>query len=201
MMLRSTVPTLPVGLVILLGLSTLVFGSRPRPVEAVGATAHVRFPAVAVKEAILQRELARIQRAREHPTPKPSNPASLESAAPPLPGPTPSREAGIQDLRQGDFSPLTFAAVNFWAGPVSGPTWALVWAGQEEEPTVKAAVRVELQTSTGGGNYDYQYVGTFPAPTAADSVRLVAWQGTVLTLTTPSGQTLTFNVATDRYGP
>ncbi len=150
---------------------------------------------------MIQKELARLQQARKHPTPKPPNPAALAADAPPLPGSTPTRQAGIRDVRQGDFSPLTFAAVNFWAGPLSGQTWALVWAGQEGEPTVQAAVRVEWQTPTGGGNYDYQYVGTFPAPTRGDSVRLVTWHGTVLTLVTPTGQTFTFNAATHRYGP
>jgi hypothetical protein len=196
---HNSVTPLIVGVILLFGLSALAVDSPHPAVHAAGALASIAIPPA--KETIIQQELARIQQARKHPTPKPSNPASLASDVPLLPGPTPHRQAGIEDVRQGDFSPMTFAAVNFWAGPVSGPTWALVWAGQEEEPTVQAAVRVELQTPTGGGNYDYQYVGTFPAPTTAASVRLTAWQGTVLTLTTSSGQTLTFNAATDRYGP
>ncbi len=108
---------------------------------------------------------------------------------------------GILAMKQTPFGAGQFLGQNFWKGPLQPGVWILVYAGQQVTPTVSGAVYVERETVNAQvGIAGTSAVGMFLAPTGRDALRVVGWSGTLLTLQTTGGATLTFNVATDRYG-
>lgn len=108
---------------------------------------------------------------------------------------------GILAMKQTPFGAGHFLGQNFWKGPLQPGLWILVYAGQQVTPTVRGAVYVEREyVNAQVGLAGTSPVGMFLAPTGRAAVHVVRWSGTVLTLQTTSGATLTFNVATDRYG-
>ncbi len=109
--------------------------------------------------------------------------------------------AGISAMKQTPLATGQFLGQNFWQNQVAPGIWMLVYAGQQITPTVQGALYVERETVTAAaGVTGITPVGMFGAPTGVDSVRVVGWHGTVLDLETSGGASLTFNIATDRYG-
>ncbi len=108
---------------------------------------------------------------------------------------------GILAMKQTPFGAGQFLGQKFWKGPLHPGVWILVYAGQQVTPTVSGAVYVERETVNAQvGIAGTSPVGMFLAPTGTDPVHVVRWSGTVLTLQTTGGATITFNVATDGYG-
>lgn len=146
------------------------------------------------KAALLHQEATQIAKARQHPLPKLDPSAVVIPTVPP-----PVRRAGIIDMRQGPFEPVTFQSMNAWRGPLHGEIWALVYAGQREYPAPHGALYVEHEGRAPDGQFTYQEMGYFLAPTGEPALRVVGWSGTVLALRTTTGVTIHFDVATDQY--
>lgn len=118
-------------------------------------------------------------------------------------GPAPQRQAGILNIHQGPVPTSVFVSSNLWEGPLSGDTWYLVYAGQNVNPDgTKGAPAVIVQTSTpssDGSSFTIQTVGTFSYPAADGALTITAAGTGTLTLQTPSGHTITFNLQTRQF--
>ncbi len=108
------------------------------------------------------------------------------------------RSAGISDLRQAPFSSSTFAVEDSYQGMVKG-RWYVVYAGTVggEGPTAGQG-GLRIMSADPGQNTNVADVGTFPAA-GTSSLKVSAFSGTMLTLTTNTSTTLTFDLATLAY--
>ena len=124
---------------------------------------------------------------RAHLRPKPTTPQV------PSPQPAPTLHAGIINMQQGPFGGSLFAMNNFWQGPV-GSNWELVYAGAERNPdgSVKQGA-LKLYTK------DLTPIGTYPAPSGAGALTIIAVKGSLMQLRTDTGSTLVFNLQTNQY--
>jgi hypothetical protein len=172
------------GLLLGLGLSSLVHAKKPRPLGMPPA-----------KAALFAKQNARVQRARQHPTPK-VNPASY--SLPPS-TPPPPLQAGIQPMQESPLPPMQFLANHAWTAPLRGSTWVRVWTGQQLIPREQGAVYVITITRQSNGQFFDTLVGLFAAPTGVAPLYPVGWSGTTLELETTTGQHLLFNAATDAF--
>lgn len=124
---------------------------------------------------------------RAHLRPKPTTPQV------PSPQSAPTLHAGIINMQQGPFGGSLFAVNNFWQGPV-GSNWELVYAGAERNPdgSVKQGA-LKLYTK------DLTPIGTYPAPSGAGALTIIAVKGSLMQLRTDTGSTLVFNLQTNQY--
>lgn len=185
-----------------------VFVASAALLESFNVVAHgVHTTAVAVpgsgthstKAALIAREHSRLEQARLHPTPK-EKPKTARAAIPATPAP--KRTAGIINMQQGPFAPMVFQSRNFWMGPLSGQTWVLVYAGQLQSPTPQGALYVEREGRAANGQFTFTPMGYFRAPGgSAAALKVVAWNGVMVSVDSKSGQALQFDVATDTYVP
>ena len=147
------------------------------------------------KAALFSKQHAALVKARQHPFPK-TNPADYTSP-PPIPQNPP--HPGIVPTRQSPLPAMQFLANNMWTIPLPGGlTWAVVYTGQQQIPTTQGAVYV-LHEVFRNGQYTFTYPGLFLAPTGTATLYPVGWSGTTLRLNTSSGQSLSFNAATDTF--
>jgi hypothetical protein len=97
-----------------------------------------------------------------------------------------------------------FLATGHWVG-LAGGKWYIVWAGAKRVPPseapVESAVVVELQPQQLGSAENDTFVGTYGTPAGErHPLTIAAANEGVLTLTTSTGQTLSFDVATRTFG-
>lgn len=120
-------------------------------------------------------------------------------------GGTPSRQAGILDIRQGPVPASVFSVNNEWQGPVngSGNTWLVVWAGSELDggsaPGAPGVIVHQQSPSADGTGFDDRVVGTFTDPAADGPLTITGVQGTLVELQSPSGKSFSFDLASDRF--
>jgi hypothetical protein len=101
-------------------------------------------------------------------------------------------------------SPAVFAAISSWVGTVDarGRTYA-VWSGATGTPDGSAgvpAVDVYLEMRTPDGcAVTYKAVGTFTSPTATGPLTITSVDGVAVHLVSPTGQSLYFDLTTDRF--
>jgi hypothetical protein len=172
------------GLLAGLHWSAVVHAKIPRPLGMPPA-----------KAALFAKQNARLQRARQHPTPK-VNPASY---TPPPVTPPPALQAGIQPMQESPLPPMQFLANHAWTAPLKGSTWVRVWTGQQLIPSEQGAVYVITITRQSNGQFFDTLVGLFVAPTGLAPLYPIGWSGTTLQLVTSTGQRLVFNAATDTF--
>lgn len=123
-----------------------------------------------------------------------SNSVPACGAAPSAP---PCNPQGISSLHQAPFSQQDFQVSNEYGGTLNGSP-VMVYAGAAMSPAQGSG----NPTVAGGGvrvlvgsNPIQQYL----APSGSGPLTITNVSGSVLTLTDPSGDTLTFNLATDTY--
>jgi hypothetical protein len=107
-------------------------------------------------------------------------------------GATAGLTPGIVEQRQGPFSAAEFSVTNMYRAPV-GARWLFAFAGatrDENGQPAQGAMRVYQLTASGA----YTFVGLYPAPSGTGALRVSAGAGTVLTLATDSGRSLTFDL-------
>jgi len=121
-------------------------------------------------------------------------------------GPTPTaapRQEGILDIRQGPVPPTVFASSNLWQGPLAGDLWYLVYAGQNMNPDgtrgLPAVIVQTTTTSADGASTSLNSSNTYTDSAADGAFTITAVSGAVMTLTTPLGQTVTFNLQTRQF--
>jgi hypothetical protein len=114
----------------------------------------------------------------------------------------PARVGGlIKDLRQGPFSPAQFQSNSTWQGPVAG-TWIQVYAGADVTGSAPVGeLRLySMPIDPNDGPNVQNAVGAIAAPKSEASLSLESVTGLVLTVSAPSGDRFTFNVATRKWG-
>lgn len=120
------------------------------------------------------------------------------------PAPPAQRAQGIFDVRQGPVGSDQFQVVNGWAGPVLGKAqWYVVWAGSTGDlaanPHVPGLILQTQVPSLDGTDFVETTIGTFVLPSADGPLRVVAVSDAVVSLATPSGTIVRFNVVTDSF--
>lgn len=143
------------------------------------------------KQAKMQEALNRQATARALNVAKPPN------SAPGPPEAIPARIGGlIKGLGQSPFSPTAFQSNSTWSGPVNG-VWVQIYAGAD----VTGPVRVgELRGFTmpvdpNAGPAIQNLLATLMPPMPEPGLSLTAIQGNVLTVTSSTGDTFAFDVA------
>jgi hypothetical protein len=125
-----------------------------------------------------------------HPQPTTgSNPANAPTVN------TQARPRGILNRQQGPFGSQYALVENAWQDTVDG-VWVQVFAGHLTQESKQGVVIVNVLKS------DLDTSGpleTFKTPTASGSVRIVAADGTKLTLKAADGKTWVFDVAARQY--
>ena len=155
-----------------------------------------RSPLPPAKQKLAEKMYQRLAAGHNYPGPRGSQADLLPGKVLPF-----TMVPGILAMKQTPFGAGQFLGQNFWKGPLQPGVWILVYAGQQVSPTVSGALYVERElVNAQVGIAGTSPIGMFLAPTGRDPVRVVGWSGTLLTLQTTAGATLTFNVATDRYG-
>lgn len=116
--------------------------------------------------------------------------------------PPAQRGQGIFDVKQGPVPSDQFHVVNSWAGPVKGQgnVWYVVWAGSTGDlsanPGVPALILQSQSPTADGSDLTNTTLGTFLLPTADGPLQVVADADAVVTLSTPKGSLVRFNVLT-----
>ena len=114
------------------------------------------------------------------------------------PYPIPPREGGLlHDVGQGPFGATEFHATDVWQGAVNG-TWIQVYAGTDLTGShpVGALRLYSMPIDPNVNPTAMTDLGTFMPPVAETSLAISSAKGTTLTLTAPSGDRFTFDVAT-----
>jgi len=164
--------------------------------DALGALAQTSKGWPKDKLGLIHQEEALQEKESLHPAPHVGRPAGLAQVPPSLP--PPKRKAQIYNMQQGAL-PGTFWTNNMWQGPLKGKTWVLLDVGEMEYPTPYGAVCVTLETRAPDGQFTLKTLGAFAAPAGSGSLRVVGWQGDVVSLTSAHGVALQFNIATDTF--
>jgi hypothetical protein len=125
---------------------------------------------------------------------------------PPPPSTLPARVPGIVStgLNEGPFPPGEFTVSNVWTGPFAG-VWYLVYAGEALNPStgdpVGGGIRIySLPIDPNAADQSLRFVGAFAAPGSPGKLTIATASGNVLTLSTDSGSTLRFDLATNTFG-
>ncbi len=147
------------------------------------------------KAALFSKQHAALVKARQHPFPK-TNPADFKPPASATPA---APTVGLIVTEQSPLPAMQFLPNHMWTVPLKGKTWVEVWTGEQEIPKVQAAVYVMTFVRVANGQFRDTLVGLFLAPTSASTLVPVGWSGTTLRLNTSSGQSLSFNAATDTF--
>lgn len=109
---------------------------------------------------------------------------------------TPTLTAGVfAHPGQTPFAADVFSAHSLYQGQV-GSQWLYVYAGETWTNYVTRQGHGGLRVY----NSDKHLLGVYAAPAAAQWLTIASAHGSVLTLTSDSGATLTFNLATGTYG-
>jgi hypothetical protein len=171
----------------------IAFGAQGGPLPTQGET---NWPAA--KAQLWDRMQQEMAAARVNPRPK----LALQAAQPPPHTPDQPRQAGIDNgMHQGPFSATEFTVRNFWQGPV-GTGWVLVYAGATtgiDGNAAQGALRLYSEPTDTYGDYQLVPLGIYPAPTGDADLTITGVSGAVLSLSTASGRTLSFNLLTDQY--
>lgn len=149
------------------------------------------------KAQVWQRMNQEVAAARANPRPKSSVPAFQPVTQQPDP-----RQAGIDTtMHQGPFSVTEFTVRDSWQGPV-GADWVLVYAGATTGiagPAGQGALRLYSEPTDAYGAYHLVPLGTYQAPAGDAALTVAGANGSVLSLRTDSGSTLSFNLQTHHY--
>lgn len=122
-----------------------------------------------------------------------------------VPAPPAQRGQGIFDVKQGPVPSDQFQVVNSWAGPVKGRgnVWYILWAGSTGDLSVNSGVPaliLQSQSPTAdGSDFTNTTLGTFLLPTADGPLHVVSDADAVVTLSTPKGNLVRFNVLTRSF--
>jgi hypothetical protein len=113
----------------------------------------------------------------------------------------PARQGGLSvDANQGPFGATEFKGNTMWQGAING-SWIQVYAGIDlvrSAPT--GALRVySLPLDPNAGPTDMTDLGIARPPTREASLTITSVNGTVLTLSAPSGDRFLFNIATGTW--
>lgn len=141
------------------------------------------------KQAFLSRQATAIAAAPQGPPPTKGPPAALSAMNAPA---TP--ESGIRDIQISPFRAQEALIANRWQGTVAG-TFVVVYAGRLTTPPDQGLVGVSVGTP-GTPAFSLQQ---YPTPTKTGSVRIVAENGTLLTLMSDNGVIFTFDVGTRMF--
>lgn len=158
-----------------------------------GLTINPNWPAA--KQQKMQQILDRQAAARARHVPKPSNGAPSNAEA------IPARVGGlITGLEQSPFSPTEFLSNSTWSGVVDG-LWVQIYAGADETgPAPVGELRgISMPVNPNDNPTESDPLGTFMPPSAESGLSLTDVHGDVLTVTAPSGDTYSFDVATKTW--
>ncbi len=115
----------------------------------------------------------------------------------------PSRRVqGIFSVKQGPLPSDQFQVVNAWAGPVpgKGEMWYVVWAGStgdfNAQPGVPGFILQSQSPTPDGRDFVETTLGMFLRPEADGPLRVNMVDGAVVTMSSPKGATIRFNVVT-----
>ena len=180
------------GLVAVVG-AGLIVGTHLSGVARASSPAVNTMPVA--KAALFSQQNAALAKAKQHPFPK-TNPADFKPPASATPA---APTVGLIVTEQSPLPAMQFLPNHMWTVPLKGKTWVEVWTGEQEIPKVQAAVYVMTFVRVANGQFRDTLVGLFLAPTSASTLVPVGWSGTTLRLNTTSGQSLSFNAATDTF--
>lgn len=174
-------------------------GAAALVIAATGAASGAQAPRPAGKLARIEALQARLAKEDSQHRAKPSYAAGLRAAKAANPA-VPVRHSGIQMMRQGPFAPSSFEVRDFYQGRADG-TWLLVYAGSPANAVTGTvtggALKVYAEPHAGGA---ITLVGQFRAPAGAGALTIIAASGDRLILRAHEGRTLTFNLATHKFG-
>ena len=149
----------------------------------------------AAKQQKMQQILDRQAAARARHVPKPSN------GTPSRPEAIPARAGGlITGLEQSPLPPTEFLSNSTWSGVVDG-LWVQIYAGADETGSASAGELrgFSMPVNPNDNPTESDPLGTFTPPNAESGLSLTGVQGHVLTVTAPSGDTYSFDVATKTW--
>ena len=115
--------------------------------------------------------------------------------------PTPARQSGISNMRQGPFPRATFTVQNFWQGPI-GNDWVLAYSGAKAKADGtpgQGGIVLYTETINKSGGVDLHPLGMFLAPNGTTVLTITAANGNQLQLSSTAGQQLTFNLTTHQF--
>lgn len=152
-----------------------------------------------------QAQLAQAHAADRAASPAPKSPQTPPSFAPCSPEALPT--AGIDDssTQVGPGSWETFVTTNQWTGPVAGggSSAYVLWAGVTGESAPAPglpAVAVDIRTlSSDGCTVTTRPVGIFTEHRTSGTLAVISVQGDWVSLRSPDGAPLYFDLATDRF--
>lgn len=132
-----------------------------------------------------------------------AQPRASKAAHPTVAEAPPSRRAqGIFPVKQGPLPSDQFQVVNAWAGPVpgQGEMWYVVWAGSTGDlnarPGVPGFILQSQSPTSDGRDFVETTLGMFLRPEADGPLRVNRVDGAVVTMSSPKGATIRFNVVT-----
>ena len=152
----------------------------------------------AAKASLYQQGVARAFPAK--PAAKPVQASAHPVAAPGVPVVVgqDSRITGIAEMRQAPFPSADFAVQNSYSGPVHG-RWYVAYAGTVGGAGATARQGgLRIMSADAEANTHIATVGTFPAP-GTESLKVIAYSGSQITLLTDTGATLKFDLSTLSY--
>ena len=149
----------------------------------------------ATKQAALQREAQAVATARAAPQPPKEQLTGHAKTTKPEPRPLPTWPSGIFAEQQAPFPSTTIAVENQWQANDLGGVHVQVYAGADGLDRSQGLVIVKTTS------FDLKTVSAsyHPTPLKAGAVRISHEKGELLTLTSKSGATFVFNVASRTF--
>lgn len=141
------------------------------------------------RQAFLDRQATEIAAAPQGPPVTKGPPVAILAADVP---PTP--ESGIRDIQISPFRAQEALIANRWQGTVAG-TFVVVYAGRLTTSPDQGLVAVSVGTP-GTPAFSLQQ---YPTPARVGSVRIIAESGSLLTLVSDNGTSVTFDVGTRMF--
>ena len=133
--------------------------------------------------------------------PKPTDTSAIANGI--TPSPQPPRTGGLFQVRQAPFGTSVWWVNNQWYGPVAG-RWLGVYAGGPRTPgggsVVYGAVRlISWPIDPNAPDQTQAEVGEFAPSPRVGALTIKAVSSTTVTLTDPTGRTVSFDLVTHRF--